>query len=204
MPGTSFVTNAELDVWINEGIGEVHDKLARAFGEDFLETSVAFTCDGTEYIDLPADFLRLLGIDLTLNGTTFTLEPFNRANRAALSNQRVVVWPNLPRYKLSGPDRIRLLPAPANGVAGVLWYQTAAVTLVADTDYVNFPNGWESYAAVYAAIQMLMKEESNTDQLQGLLDKWDAELEMLVEERDAGSPHQVVDSDASDPQGWYR
>ena len=193
MPSTTFVTNAELNVWINEGLAIVHDKLVAAYGGDYLESSASFTTDGSEYLDLPNDFYKLQGLDLVDGNTTYTLQPFVGNERNMYSNQTVSAWPSLPRYKFSGADRIRLLPAPVTGLSGTLWYIPRATTLSADGDTVAFPNGWERYAVVYAAVQMLVKEESDSSNLQAMLMKWDMELKEMFENRDAGMAKQTVD-----------
>lgn len=201
MPSTTFVTNAELNTWINEGIAIVHDKLVAAYGGDYLESSASFTTDGSEYLDLPADFYKLQGIDLSNGGTTYTLLPFTGNERNLYSNQVVSSWPTLPRYKFSGADRIRFAPIPSSGLSGTIWYIPKATTLSGDSDTVSFPGGWERYAVVYAAIQMLMKEESDTVALQTLLARWDSELKDMFENRDAGMARKTVDVDSID--AWW-
>lgn len=193
MPSTTFVTNAELNVWLNEGLAIVHDKLVAAYGGDYLESSASFTTDGSEYLDLPADFYKLQGIDLVSGGVTYTLQPFTSTERNVFANQEISTWPTLPRYKFSGADRIRFAPIPDSGLSGTLWYIPKSTTLSGDSDTVAFPNGWERYAVVYAAIQMLTKEESDTSALQALLMKWDSELKDMFENRDAGAARKTVD-----------
>ncbi len=201
MPSTTFVTNAELNTWLNEGIAIVHDKLVAAYGGDYLESTASFTTDGSEYLDLPNDFYKLQGIDLVNGGTTYTLQPFTGSERNLYANLHSAAWPTLPKYKFSGADRIRLAPTPTSGLAGVIWYIPKATTLSGDTDTVSFPNGWERYAVVYAAIQMLMKEESDPTQLQMLLARWDMELKDMFDNRDAGMARKTVDVDSID--NWW-
>lgn len=201
MPSTTFVTNAELNTWLNEGIAIVHDKLVAAYSGDYLESSASFTTDGSEYLDLPNDFYKLIGLDLGVGGTTYTLQPFETAERSIYANSSFTAWPDIPRYKFSGADRIRLLPAPNANATGTIWYIPKATTLSGDADTVSFPNGWERYAVVYAAIQMLMKEESDPVQLQMLLAKWDNELKDLFENRDVGAAHKVLDMD--NVENWW-
>lgn len=189
MPGANFVTNTELDAWLNEGIATVHDKLAAALGGDYLETLYDFTSDGSEYLDLPDCIYKLIGVDLYDGNKYVTLSMFDNLERNADTPTSRL----LPRYKFSGADRIRFSHAPASGTVGRLWYIPPAPLLVDAADIVAFPNGWERYAITYAAIQMLLKEESDVSGLMNVLANMDRQLDQALENRNAGDSQQARD-----------
>lgn len=209
MVNSSFVTDAatSLDAWINEGAQRLHEKLVEAYGDDYVEKSSSFTTtSGTTDYDLPSDFFKLLGVDLLVNANKRTLLPYNRAERNYYNN-RISRWYTFPRYKLSA-STLRLLPAPGGSYAGTIWYapllqvlvhgtgSTYANTLVNSDDTINFPSGWERYVVLYAAIQALMKEESDVRELKADLDKLDFQLTEIMENRNAAQPQQAVDMDS--------
>jgi hypothetical protein len=203
MPVAGFIANTatSLDAFINEGIELLHDKLIEAYGADYVEKSASFI-SGTGDISLPSDFYKLLGVDLNLNGAVLTLEPYNRRERNTQKNAGTFgFYGTVPAYKLSsvggvaGTAALRLLPAPATGTTGVVWYSPVATTLVLATDTVNFPAGWEKYVVIYAAMQCLAKEESDTRFLQGQLAMLDEKFKSIVENRDVGAPQHSVDVD---------
>ena len=71
MVGSSFVadTATSLDAWLNEGAQILHDKLVEAYGSEYLEKSTtATTTTATDYAPFPADFYKLLGVDLPVQG----------------------------------------------------------------------------------------------------------------------------------------
>ena len=70
------------------------------------------------------------------------------------------------------------------------------------SDTVNYPNGWEKYVVLYAAIQALLKEESNVTALRAELEAVEREIERAKESRDYAAPKQVVDLDVADPWHW--
>lgn len=197
MPLPGFITNAELTVWVNEGIGILHEKLVSAYGEEYASSeSVLTTVAGTTDYPLPATFFKLYGVDLTVNGYTRSLRPYMRSDRNAYRNQTWNQMLPLPRYSLVGQN-LRLLPAPPVATGKILFAPTAT-QLANLTDPVTFPGTWERYVVTYAAVQMLAKEESDTRELQGLLEKFDRELDQQATDRDLAAPKSAVDIDMQD------
>lgn len=133
MEQSKFVSDDELNFYINQGAYEMWDILTRKYGDDYLLAPSTYDFQavaGTERYDLPADFYKLAGVDLTIAsgmpGQRITLYPFNMAER----NNFVV--PNLPiapmmsygagvRYKLAG-NQIWLLPLVQSGMTIRLHY----------------------------------------------------------------------------------
>lgn len=202
MPTAGFVADSStgLYAYINEGVQLLHDKLCRAYAEDYMEKPSAFTYTSGD-VSLPADFYKLLGVDLLQNGTTVTLSAYTRRERNALSNTSLLGYGGVPRYKLTsvggiaGTGAIRLLPAPTSGTTGTIWYIPTPPVLTVVGDTVNFPGGWERYVVTYAAIQCLLKEESDVNDLRVELSRMDAELNDIIENRDAGEPKHSGDVD---------
>lgn len=199
MPVAGFVpdTATGIDAFINEGVQRLHEKLVEAYGEEYVEsTSALTTAAGTSDYNLPTGMLKLYGVDLTISGRVCTLRPFMRAERNGL-REGGITWQTVPRYRVVG-SKLRLLPVPQSVLSGTFYYAPDATVLVSTSDTVSFPNGWERYVVLYAAIQCLMKEESDVRELRIELDKLDRELESLKENRDAAFPRQVVDLDLAD------
>jgi len=205
MVGSSFVadTATSLDAWLNEGAQILHDKLVEAYGSEYLEKSTtATTTTATDYA-LPSDFYKLLGVDLLVQGATVTLQPYMRPERNFRSSQ-LLAYNYLPRYLLTGSN-LRLTPAPQSGQTLTIWYVpplqvlqngsgSTYINLLTNTnDTINFPNGWERYVVLYAAIQAMLKEESDVRALQGELAKMDMQLDEIIENRNVSEPMQATD-----------
>ena len=205
MPIAGFVadTATSLDAWINEGVQQLHEKLIEAYGADYLEKSTTFTTTGTDNVSLPADFFKLLGVDMNLAQGVATLSAYSRGERNAFRNA-TVSYRSLPQYKLSG-SLLRLLPTPPTGTTGTIWYVPVATVLVSGSDTVDFPNGWERYVVLYAAIQAMLKEETDTSGLERQLGLLEEKLKSIIENRDAGQPMHATDVDLVniDPR-WIR
>lgn len=221
MVGSSFIADSAtgIDAYINEGAQKLHELLVQTYSGDYSEFSATVTVSAGIGA-LPATFWKLLGVEMAVGGQKRTLRRFNRTERNAFSNS---TYPSsaLPRYKLTGPSatgvrQIEFLPA-AN-VTGAITVRYAPIfqarnasgaltglPLVATDDTVDFDNGWERFIVLYAAIQMLKKEESDARALESELEQCRAEIIAGAESRDADAPPSAVDMDMvdTDPLPWF-
>lgn len=80
MVNSTFITDSELDGYINEGLLELYDILTQKFGDEYFHTSFNINIDNTTNIyALPSDFYKLKGVDIDQAGagTRFiTVVPF--------------------------------------------------------------------------------------------------------------------------------
>lgn len=194
MVNSQFVTDAELNGYINASAQELWDVLAQKFGDDyFVADPYSFTTDGTnDKYALPADFLKLLAVDVLVNaGTTqyVNVPRFNTMDRNrfgpygnVLPYGRINLY-----YKLLGSN-IWLTPLPYAGQQIRLLYTPRFVLLVGDTDTLDGVDGWEEYVVVDVCIKALAKEESDASvfmqQKAALLER----IEAASEHRDAANP----------------
>ena len=197
MVGSSFVadTATGLDAWINEANQKLHGMLVDALGEEYISslsttTTVAAQSDYT----LPTGFYKLYGVDLSYHGVMRALSRYERAERNAF---REINAEALPRYSLVGGN-LRLYPAPTGGLTLNILYAPEATTLTAGGDSVNYPNGWERFIVIDAAIQALLKEESDVSALAAERASIIREIEQTKESRDLANPKHVVDTSLID------
>jgi hypothetical protein len=192
MPVAGFVTDTATSLWsfINEAHAKLHGMLVDALGEEYVSSSTPFTtvANQSDYA-LPATFYKLYGVDLDYHGLMRALKQYNRAER---NLYRELHPEYTPRYQLVGSS-LRLYPAPAAGLTGAILYAPEATVLAASNDTVTYPNGWERFIVIDAAIQALLKEESSVTQLVAERAAIIREIEATKELRDLATPHQVVD-----------
>src|SRR4051812_11022033 len=86
MVNSKFVSDSELNSYINQSYFELYDLLIQKYGDNyFVATPYTFTTDGTSQLyDLPTDFFKLLGVDLALSASLdsyVTIRPFNFSER---------------------------------------------------------------------------------------------------------------------------
>lgn len=173
-----FISTSEWLSYINASYQELYGLIVTAYGEDyFVATPSTFVTDGINNLfSLPADFFKLLGVDLQVQASSLwvTLKPFAFAerNRFGLVNS----------------------PVPMAGQTVRLWYVPTLTLLAVDGDStVKTVNGWEEYIIVDAAMKALAKEESDVSVLMARKAQLVARIDAEAANRDAGSPAHIVD-----------
>lgn len=202
LTGTAFfVSEPELISYINQSYFELYDLIVAAFGNNYYVASpYQFTTDGVnEMFALPADFYKLLGVDLSLTGGTpgswLTVRgfEFNDRNRYSVPNFQAFYGVTNLRFRLNG-NSLWLTPTPSSGQVMQLWYIPRLTTLAALADTADGISGWTEYIIVDGAIKCLQKEESDVSillaQKQALIQR----IEAMAENRNAGPPPKVVDN----------
>lgn len=197
MTGSSFVADSAtgLDAWINEANQRLHAMVVDAMGEEYVSSTASFTTlAGTADYALPTGFYKLQGVDLDYHGLWRTLHRFEQPERNAFREMRPE---SLPRYALVG-NNLRLYPIPSAGLSGVIRYAPEATVLVNAGDTVSYPNGWEKFIVIDAAIQALLKEESDVRGLAAERERIEKEIREYKENRDLATPKYVVDNQMTD------
>jgi len=200
MTASQFVTDSELNGWINSSYAELYDLLVTKFGNDYFVELYSFTTtNGTERYDLPSNFYKLLGVDLQLTPGAaddgyITLRPFtfSERNRYATANAQTWIGVTNLRYRLNG-SKLWLTPTPQQSQQLRLWYVPRVSPLANDADVADGVSGWLEYVIVDVAIKALQKEESDVSVFLAQKGALIQRIEAAAENRDAGNPATVAD-----------
>lgn len=197
MVNSTFVTDAEVNQFINDAIAELYDLLMQKFGDDYFTVSGPETSFVTNQLDyaLPDDFLKEVGVDLKIDSQNWvTLKPFMFTERNRFNNilSRGVLAYNTTYYKLVG-NNLQFTQIPGNNTKFRLWYIPYQPVLVSDSDTFDGFNGWEKYPEIVAAITCLNKEESDTVSLERELGRILKRVEDASQNRQAGMGYRVTD-----------
>lgn len=204
MVNSTFITTAEWNRFINNAYTDLYDLLTQKYQDTyFAQPPYQFTFDGTsQFITLPPDFYKLLGIDLAVAlpdwWVTLQTFPFAERNRFALRNFQSFYGLSNLRYRLIG-NQLMFTPIPAAGQTARAWYIPRITPLVLDTDTIEDISGWDQFVVVSAVIDALGKEESDTTLWERELATIKTRLEAAAENRDPGSPQTVSDTQAANP-----
>lgn len=201
MENSNFITDSELNSYINSSIAELHDILVQSYGEDYYVKDITFTSTAQqEEYDLTTvitddDFYKLRGIDAKLNGDDwFTLQRFNFNERNRFQN--FGVWDYLGitnvRYRLLG-NKVRFSPAPDSEIQIRIWYIPVAEKLSADSDELRDFNQYSEYVITDACIKMLAKEESDASVFIAQKADLKRRIEEAANNRDAGANDSITD-----------
>jgi len=196
LENSAFVSDTELTDKINEAITELYDLLVRAAGDEYYATTSSITTTaGTAAYALPATFYKLCGVDWTNppSGGTATLEPYTLLARNMFTGE-ANGWSfyQRPRYRLNRTN-INFIPTPDAGQAITLHYVPTPTALSADGDTFDGIDGWEKLVVYTAAIECLIKEESDPSALMALREQVRQRIESQASERDIGAPAAVTD-----------
>lgn len=194
--GQSFVSDPEWNGFIQSAYQELYGKIVEAFGNAYFSqgsTGYTFTTDGiNDHYALPDGsgaspaFFKLLGVDVRVTTNQYVgLKPFAFADR----NRWSLFNGGIP---MAG-QTIRILYVP----------RLTVPTL--DVDTIDGVNGWEDYIVCKACMMALAKEESDVSVFVARLAALEQRLNSEIENRDAGMPATIVDTQDRRPPGMaYR
>lgn len=205
MVESQFVTDSELNSYINSSLAELHDLLIAAYCEDYYMEQVAFTSvtgqidydlpDGTNYAAAPK-FYKLRGVDIALDssGQYITVKRFNFNERNADTTAYAWNLLGLPYldYRLVG-SKIRFNRIPDANSNFRLWYYPVVSALVNDGDSYDDINGYAEYVIIDAAIKMLQKQEDDVSVLMAQKQAMHDRIKTMAQNRDANEPESVTD-----------
>jgi hypothetical protein len=204
MVNSQFISDSELNSYINQSYFELYDLLVQKYGDDYYVASpYIFTTDGVNnFFSLPSDFYKLLGVDLALSNTNdsfVTIRPFNFGdrNRYAVPNFQSFYGVTNLRYRLKA-NQLWLTPIPGANQKIQIWYVPRLATLAIDSDTCDGISGWTEYVIIDAAIKCLQKEESDVSVLMAQKMAMIQRIQNAAENRDAANPSTVVDSQYTD------
>lgn len=184
---SSFVTDEELTRRINNACWALDDMLHNTFEDFYLATWSGVLAPLVNSLGLPEDFYKMVSVDVSdSGGTWYALKPYVNADRIALKNadgQGI----HATRYRLQNRE-LRFLP-PLTGATHVeLSYYPQIPALRDEEDTREYPNGWEEWVCLTAAIGMLTKEERDPSALVALLNAETARINASAPIRDQSTP----------------
>lgn len=140
MVNSTFVTDAEIERWINLSLSKLYDKLIKAKGVDWYLKCYETTTSTTENtIELPKDFYQLVGVDAKFGGWWRTLGQLQfQGERNKYENATIWSAYGIPaKYMFQGQTRLRFYPAPSGTYDVRVWYVPLAPILSTSVDTVS-------------------------------------------------------------------
>lgn len=194
------VTDADLTLWINQGIAELWDMLAKADPDQlYLSTTITTISGEAEYV-VPADFYQVRGVDVVVNGTYYPLPPLTFQERIGPSANMIGFFGEpMMRYQvrrrgLSGAStRLFLDPPPRQVYSVVLHYVQSPPLLVATTDVFDGSAGWEDYPVIFAASVALERQERSSAAQRADLAKLQKRITSMAAMKDHGEEPRIAD-----------
>ena len=201
---STFITDAEINALLNEGLAEVYDLLVQARAQEYKRNAYGITtAAGTSSYVLPADFYALISVDIQYGSNlVISAKPYAEFERNTYK------W--LPGWQLNAPVYYRLtggnvtfIPVPSGTFSVTLNYYPTYTQLVNDSDTFDGVDGWEAYA-IWFAVAACQSKHKTMDPAFAMarVAALKARIEALAAYRDAGNAERVHDtSDAFDEFG---
>ncbi len=206
MEQSQFVTDAEVDAYLNDSLADLYDQLVAAYGEDYYMTSqVVTTIAGVASYTLPTAFYKLAGVvrvdqNVSPERNLGTLNRWERQELFATDNSLDF---NYPRYRIVA-NTIQFSPPPAGGLTIRVFYIPVSPLLVNGTDTFDGINGFEDWAVLDTAIKMGDKEEMDTSALRARKERIERRIMDMGANRDANEPARVADVSGWGYPWWNR
>lgn len=208
MENSGFIKDSEFNSYINASMKELYDLMISAYGNDYFASvtpTVITTVAGQQFYDLPADFYKMLGVDLVLGANRIVkLKPFqfNERDKYQMDGYwSAVVGNDGPRYKITA-NKIQFAPTSSGAYTIHLWYVPLPPELVNNTDQANTLNGWEEYIILDVCIKA--KNKLDLDPSAFIIQKKEIKerIEKMKEDRDAGMSFRVSDVNPHTTLAW--
>lgn len=193
--GGSFVSSAEWSRYIDQAYCELYELMANS-GLYYFESEQSITTTGAATVALPADHFQTIGVDYQRNNYWTPLHRIGvrERNRFPITGVAYAM-----AYRVVGTNLV-LYGTPPSGQTYRHLYVPAPASLVdaADATTVDGVAGWEEYIVVDAAIRALLREDTDTSQLQARKAQLKQRIAEAAEQRETAAPARVFDINADD------
>ena len=194
MENSTFVSDAEIQDYLNSSISELHDYMVKSYEDYFVSEQTYSVPIATGGANLPDDFYKALGVDYDSGGITSTLKAYSFSERNVYNTPYAVIDRLAePMYKVEG-NKIKLIPNNSQSGTITLYYVPQATQFSSTvTEIENVIPGFEEYVVVATAIRMLMKEESDFRALENERQQLSSRIIRAISPRDASGSFSIRD-----------
>ncbi len=203
MTGSDFRTDAEVNHLVNLGLRSLWSVLVQSDQDRYLARTEIATTSGTQEYTLPDDFVAARLVERLQSSGSEVGWPIERYNLSEGHGDGTTSWESYSRdgaglryaIVMQGRDgsatRLRFDENPQNRFFRV-WYEQRIDDLVADGDTFDGVNGWEDWAALWAAEQLLAEEESAFEHLSMRRAELTQRIQSIAGDRDMGRAPRVA------------
>lgn len=194
-------TDARVNVEINAAWAELFEILVDSNEGYFDKDSTTPTVASQAYVDLPADFWRLRGVDILIGGKYRALEQVGIEQRNDF--QTSTGLPVAYRTIAGGArGRVALYPTPSGVSTLRIVYTPTYTPLSADGDTVEAWNDWSEYIIAGALLRMDQREERPLAERQQELERLRQRIVKATSQRRAAEP-EYLSSKSDELSDYY-
>lgn len=198
MPGNQFVSDTEINEYLNQSLAELYDRLVKARGQEYYATEQTIATTGVEGYALPENHYETLYVELEDGGTRVRLGSYSFHERAALIGTSAQN-PGRPAAFRIIASNITFLPAPTAGYTIRHWYIPACPRLTNDAATFDGVDGWEEYAIWRTVAYVQQKEQLDATFALGFVAQLGQRIDGLAPFRATQNTERVTDV----YRAWY-
>jgi hypothetical protein len=203
MENCQFVTDQEIVDLLNRAHTELYDMVVGTNENYFVNSIDVSILGGIDAYALPSDFYKVLGVDLNIDTErAISLKRFQFTERNRYKT--TIYAPHIPAsiYQYHVVDtNLKFIPKPKEAKTAVLWYVPLPKKLVLSAPGTGESSSldirmamYDDYLIVDAAINVLLKEESDVSVLMAEREVIKQRIIQYVTNRDVNEPEKVTDS----------
>lgn len=199
MVNDAHVTDTMLTVWINQGIAELWGILTRAWPDRYYVTSTFNTVAGTEAYAVPADFVKIRGLDLQIQGQRIPVHQGAFQERVGPGTGNTLGYFGIPdmtytiRRAATIGMSVYLDPIPTSVLSMRLHYIGTPTLLAVGADEFDGVAGWEDYAVEFARALALERSEQDSTPARVALATLKQRIKTEAAETDAAEQSVIAD-----------
>lgn len=217
MVNSTFITDDELRGWANIALAELHDILVMSY-EDYYVNTQDYTLPGDNPATLPEDFYKVIGVDLSMDGSfggssvVYRMRPYSFQERNAYSNPIVIASRSTNTFYNVRGNEVHFIPNPTIGASVRMYYVPQALYMAENGNddgkeiYSVAPRvatGWEEFLINDICMKIAMKEESEAGGFAALREQQRKRLEMVAKVKDPGESTGITDVNVGTLQRNY-
>lgn len=201
---TGFISDAEITEYLNYCLSDLYDQLVQAGGQPWYRATNTFTANNNvSSYALPADFFRLVSVDIALGGgLVISARPYMEAERNRFRWYYQGWFAGRPVFYRMLGSNINFIPTPSGTYQITLNYYPTFTKLVTAADTFDGVNGWEEFAIWKAAAYCKAKGDEDPGYCEAQAAKLQERIDALAAQRDAENPERVHDVTV-DLYPWY-
>lgn len=189
-----FIAEDEILAYVDSAACELYDLLVLNFKDYYIDYADFTTVQDQNVYTLPANFLKLRGIDLIKDNKTIKLEAFPFEERERYVNATPQAYPfNIMKYCILG-NTLLLAPQPNAGLSIRLWYVPALPLITSASQSLSTFSGWEELIIATVCADIAIKAEESPTPFINKKNEMIRRIEEAGQQRDTSGSGVVSDT----------
>jgi hypothetical protein len=214
MVNSQYITDTEVVAYLNSELGELYDLMVDSSEDFYTINATGLTVlgsdpvAGTNYFTVPADFMRLRGMDMLIGGQWATMRTMEFPERNAFNWPMMVIpFGYVTNWFTLVHDRVYINPAQNAGSQQYrLWYTPSYTALASGDSLPKFmdTNGWTEFAVNGACARIQTKQDLDPSAFSAGKDAQRIRVLGAIKPRVSGPPRKAVDTRTLNANnGWW-